>query len=79
MQVVERRLEQAAEAVEPRLEPAAERSPGWTYQSFLNIHRKATAAAIHKAMHNKPDIHWLLENQAQIVHKYCQMGLDGKL
>ena len=30
-------------------------------------------------MHNKPDIDWLLENQEQIIHKYYQMGLDGKI
>ena len=34
MQVVERRREQAAEVVEPRLEPAAERNPGWIYSEL---------------------------------------------
>ena len=34
---------------------------------------------MHQAMHNKPDIDWLLENQDQIIHKYYQMGLDGKI
>jgi formaldehyde-activating enzyme involved in methanogenesis len=46
---------------------------------LFDIHRKATALAIHKAMNNKPDIDWLLENQDKITHKYYQMGLDGKL
>ena len=38
-----------------------------------------TAKAIHKAMFNEPSIDWLLENQDKIVHKYFQMGLDGKI
>lgn len=49
------------------------------HRILFDIHRRATAAAIHKAMHNKPDIDWLLENQEQIIHKYYQMGLDGKI
>jgi len=49
------------------------------HKILFEIHRKATAAAIHKAMNNKPDIDWLLENQDKITHKYYQMGLDGKL
>ena len=49
------------------------------HRILFDIHRKATTAAIHKAMNNQPDIDWLLENQAQIVHKYFQMGLDGKI
>ena len=49
------------------------------HKILFDIHRKATAAAIHKAMNNEPDIDWLLENQDEIVHKYYQMGLDGKI
>ena len=49
------------------------------HQSLFDIHRKATSQAIHKAMNNKPDIDWLLENQDKITHKYFQMGLDGKI
>ena len=49
------------------------------HKILFDIHRKATAAAIHKAMNNEPDIDWLLENQEEIVHKYYQMGLDGKI
>jgi hypothetical protein len=30
-------------------------------------------------MKNEPDIDWLLENQDEIIHKYFQMGLDGKI
>jgi hypothetical protein len=30
-------------------------------------------------MTNEPSIDWLLENQDKIVHKYYQMGLDGKI
>ena len=46
---------------------------------LFDIHRKATAEAIRKAMNHEPDIDWLLENQDSIVHKYYQMGLDGKI
>lgn len=49
------------------------------HQILFDIHRKATSQAIHKAMNNKPDIDWLLENQDKITHKYFQMGLDGKI
>ena len=49
------------------------------HKILFDIHRKATAQAIQKAMKNEPSIDWLLENQESIVHKYYQMGLDGKL
>jgi len=49
------------------------------HQVLFNIHREATAKAIRKAMRNEPSIDWLLENQEKVVHKYFQMGLDGKL
>lgn len=49
------------------------------HKILFDIHRKAMASAIHKAMNNKPDIDWLLENQEKITHKYYQMGLDGKI
>ena len=32
-----------------------------------------------KEIKNEPDIDWLLQNQEKIVHKYYQMGLDGKI
>ena len=49
------------------------------HKILFDIHRKATANAIQKAMNNQPDIEWLLENQESITHKYYQMGLDGKI
>ena len=49
------------------------------HKVLFDIHRKATAQAIHKAMANEPSIDWLLENQESITHKYFQMGLDGKI
>lgn len=49
------------------------------HKILFDIHRKATANAIHKAMNNEPNIDWLLENQESITHKYYQMGLDGKI
>jgi hypothetical protein len=30
-------------------------------------------------MNNEPSIDWLLENQDKIIHKYYQMGIDGKI
>lgn len=51
----------------------------WITKFFFDIHRKATATAIHKAMNNESDIDWLLENQEEIIHKYYTMGLDGKI
>lgn len=49
------------------------------HKILFDIHRRAMASAIHKAMRNEPDIDWLLENQESITHKYYQMGLDGKI
>ena len=49
------------------------------HKILFDIHRTATASAIHKAMNHEPDIDWLLENQESITHKYYQMGLDGKI
>lgn len=49
------------------------------HKVLFDIHRKATFNAIRKAMKNEPGIEWLLENQEKIVHKYYQMGLDGKI
>ena len=61
------------------LNPLVAESDDLDHKILFDIHRKATAAAIHKAMNNEPDIDWLLENQEEIVHKYYQMGLDGKI
>ena len=49
------------------------------HKALFDIHRKAMAQAIHKAMACEPSIDWLLENQESITHKYYQMGLDGKI
>ncbi len=61
------------------LNPSVATDDNLDHQILFDIHRKATTAAIHKAMNNEPDIDWLLENQNEIVHKYFQMGLDGKI
>jgi 5,6,7,8-tetrahydromethanopterin hydro-lyase len=61
------------------LNPMVTEQSDLDHQVLFNIHREATAKAIHKAMHNEPSIDWLLENQDKIVHKYFQMGLDGKI
>ena len=61
------------------LNPSVSTDDNLDHQILFDLHRKATAQAIHKAMTNTPDIDWLLENQDKIVHKYFQMGLDGKI
>jgi 5,6,7,8-tetrahydromethanopterin hydro-lyase len=61
------------------LNPSVATDDDLDHKILFDIHRKATTAAIHKAMNNEPDIDWLLENQDEIVHKYYQMGLDGKI
>ena len=61
------------------LNPSVAKDENLNHRILFDIHRKATAQAINKAMNNKPDIDWLLENQESIVHKYFQMGLDGKI
>jgi len=48
------------------------------HQVLCDIHRKATAQAIHKAMTFQPSIDWLLENQDRVVHKYFEKGLKGE-
>lgn len=61
------------------LNPSVATDDNLDHRVLFDIHRKAMAQAIHKAMHNKPDIDWLLDNQDKIIHKYFQMGLDGKI
>ncbi|HWU83003.1 MAG TPA: formaldehyde-activating enzyme [Methylophilaceae bacterium] len=61
------------------LNPIVAEQDDLDHQILFDIHRRATAAAIKKAMRNEPSIDWLLENQEKIVHKYFQMGLDGKI
>jgi 5,6,7,8-tetrahydromethanopterin hydro-lyase len=48
------------------------------HQVLFDIHRKATAQAIHKAMAFEPTIDWLLENQEKVVHKYFEKSLKGE-
>ena len=61
------------------LNPSVIEDDNLDHKILFDIHRKATAQAIHKAMKNEPSIDWLLDNQESIVHKYYQMGLDGKI
>ncbi|PPD29708.1 MAG: formaldehyde-activating enzyme [Methylomonas sp.] len=61
------------------LNPSVIKDDNLDHRILFDIHRKAMALAIHKAMTNTPDIDWLLENQDKITHKYFQMGLDGKI
>ena len=61
------------------LNPSVSKDDNLDHKVLFDIHRKATSSAINKAMTNQPDIDWLLENQDSIIHKYFQMGLDGKI
>lgn len=61
------------------LNPVVVEQDDLDHKVLFDIHRKAMAQAINKAMNHQPDIDWLLENQDQITHKYYQMGLDGKI
>jgi 5,6,7,8-tetrahydromethanopterin hydro-lyase len=61
------------------LNPSVITDENLDHRKLFDIHREAMAKAIHKAMSNTPDIDWLLENQDKIIHKYFQMGLDGKI
>ena len=61
------------------LNPSVASDDNLDHKILFDIHRKAMATAIHKAMNNQPDIDWLLQNQEKITHKYFQMGLDGKI
>ena len=61
------------------LNPSVATDDNLDHKILFDIHRKATTHAIHKAMNNEPSIDWLLDNQESIVHKYFQMGLDGKI
>ena len=49
------------------------------HKILFDIHRKATALAIHKAMAFQPSIDWLLENQDKVIHKYFEKGLKGEI
>ncbi|MEQ8660127.1 MAG: formaldehyde-activating enzyme [Gammaproteobacteria bacterium] len=61
------------------LNPSVAEDDQLDHKALFDIHREATAKAIAKAMRNEPSIDWLLEHQEEIVHKYYQMGLDGKI
>ena len=49
------------------------------HRVLFDTHRAAIAKAIHKAMHHEPNIDWLLKHQAETVHCFHQMALDGQL
>ena len=61
------------------LNPSVSNDDNLDHKILFDIHRKATYQAIQKAMNNEPSIDWLLDNQEDLVHKYYQMGLDGKI
>jgi formaldehyde-activating enzyme len=61
------------------LSPGVIQAENVDHKALFEIQRKGMTEAIRKAMTNEPSIDWLLENQDKIVHKYYQMGLDGKI
>ena len=61
------------------LNPSAATDENLDHKDLFEIHRKAMARAIHKAMCHEPSIDWLLENQDSVTHKYYQRGLNGEL
>ncbi|ABI61422.1 formaldehyde-activating enzyme [Granulibacter bethesdensis] len=61
------------------LAPSVINDDNLDHKALFEIQRKGTTEAIRKAMQNEPSIDWLLENQDKIIHKYHQMGLDGKI
>lgn len=60
------------------LNPGAAQEPDLDHEALFDIHRRAMAQAIHKAMSCTPSIEWLLENQDKVTHKYYQRALDAK-
>ena len=61
------------------LNPGVADDDSLDHRALFDIHREATTKAIGKAMRFEPTIDWPLEEQDKIVHKYFQMGLDGKI
>lgn len=61
------------------LNPSVATIDGLDHKILFDIHRKATALAIHKAMAFQPSIDWLLENQDKVIHKYFEKGLKGEI
>lgn len=61
------------------LAPSVIKDDNLDHKILFDIHRKGMTEAIRKAMANEPSIDWLLENQEKVVHKYYQLGLDGKI
>ena len=61
------------------MNPSVATDDNLDHQILFDIHRKATAQAINKAMNFEPSIDWLLENQDKIVHKYFEKGLKGEI
>lgn len=61
------------------LNPSVATVDNLDHKILFDIHREATARAIHKAMSNEPSIDWLLANQDRIIHKYFERGLKGEI
>ena len=61
------------------LAPTIVDMPDLDHRQLFDIHRRGMAKAIGKAMRHEPTIDWLLEHQDQVVHRYFQMGLEGKI
>ena len=60
------------------LNPGAAKDENLDHKALFDIHRRAMAQAIRKAMTHEPTIDWLLDNQDKVTHKYYQRALDAK-
>ena len=60
------------------LNPGAAKDENLDHEALFDIHRRAMAQAIRKAMTHEPTIDWLLDNQDKVTHKYYQRALDAK-
>ena len=61
------------------LDPSVTKADEVDHKALFDVHREATVKVIRKAMNHEPTIDWLLENQDKVVHRYFQMGIEGKI
>jgi 5,6,7,8-tetrahydromethanopterin hydro-lyase len=61
------------------LDPSVTEVDSVDHKALFDVHRKATAKVIKKAMRNEPTIEWLLENQDKVTHYFHDLGVKGKL
>jgi 5,6,7,8-tetrahydromethanopterin hydro-lyase len=77
--IPKRKVDELGIIVSVWLDPGILQAESVDFKVLFQTNREATAKAIHKALHNEPDIDWLLENQEQVQHYFHQLALEGKL